>query len=104
MRNTNQNTNKIGHSSRSSSIQRSKTTADQRYFVIHKFGKFSFLSIEKKDRQIDRQAKRKKKKQTKEKRQIKKEIDSLKGEKTDGQKEKRQPTLRKKTDRQKEKT
>ena len=42
--------NKIRHSSRSSSIQRSKTTADQRCLVMfHNFGKFSFPSIENKN-------------------------------------------------------
>ena len=39
--------NKIGHSSRSSSIQRSKTTADKRCLVmLNNFEKFSFPSIE----------------------------------------------------------
>ena len=51
--------NKIGHSSRSSSIQRSKTTVDQRCLVMfHNFGKFSFLSIKKrwtKDKHTDTQ-------------------------------------------------
>merc|ERR1711973_452853 len=70
--------NKIGHSSWSSSIQRSKTTADQRCLVMfHIFGKFRFPSIEKrwtKDRQTKRKTdkvkirkKEKKKKRKKEK-------------------------------------
>ena len=60
--------NKIGHSSRSSSVQRSKTTADQRCLVITIFGKFSFpISIEKKDGQkTNRQTVKKKKIQKKE--------------------------------------
>ena len=62
---------KIGHSSRSSSIQRSKITADQRCMVITIFGKFNFpISIEKrwtKDKQTDRQNKEKKNRQNEEK-------------------------------------
>merc|ERR1712198_722853 len=60
--------NKIGHSSRSSSIQRRKTTADQRCLVmLNNFEKFSFPSIEKRwtkeketHRQKEKQIKRKK--------------------------------------------
>ena len=52
------NKNKIGHSSRSSSIQRSKTTEE----VSGNFEKFSFPSIEKrwtKDKQKDTQKEKK---------------------------------------------
>ena len=62
--------NKIGHSSRSSSIQRSKTAADQRCLVMfNNFKKFSFPSIEKKGQKKNREErtrkKRKKEKQIK---------------------------------------
>ena len=81
--------NKIGHSSRSSSIQRSKITADQRCMVITIFGKFNFpISIEKrwtKDKQTD---KKKKEKQTK--RRKEKQTKRRKEKKENIQKEKRQ--------------
>ena len=57
-------TNKIGCSSRSSSIQRSKTTDDQRCLVMfNNFEKSSFPSIEKrwlKDKETDGQKEKKK--------------------------------------------
>ena len=57
--------NKIGHSSRSSSIQRSKTTAYQRCLVmLNNFDNYSFPSIEKRGTR-DRQKKRKEKKKKK---------------------------------------
>jgi len=69
------NGNKIRHSSRSSSIHRSKITVDQRCLISTIFGKFSFpISIEKKDGQKTnsgrlkekrKQTKRRKEKQTK---------------------------------------
>ena len=59
--------NKIGHSSRSSSIQRSKATADQRCLIIT-----IFENGQKTNRQTDKKKKRPKEKKTKEKRKKKK--------------------------------
>merc|ERR1711873_226971 len=81
--------NKIGHSSRSSSIQRSKIMADQRCLVITIFGKFSFpISIEKKmdKRQTDRQ-KEQRKTDKKKKRRKEKQTKRRKEEKKNRQKE-----------------
>merc|ERR1711973_114389 len=81
--------NKIRHSSRSSSIQRSKTTADKSCLVmLNNFEKFSFPSIE------ERWTKDKEKDGHKEK-QIKRKNDKKK-EKRKKKKEKRK-TRRKKT-------
>ena len=66
------NPNKIRHSSRSSSIQKSKTTADQRCLVkFNNFEKFSFPSIEKrltKDTKMEKKEKEKPIKRKKKKR------------------------------------
>ena len=89
--------NKIGHSSRSSSIQRSKPTAYQRCLVMfHNFWKFSFPSIEKKmdKRQRDRLTKRKEKKK---KRKIRKK------EKEKKKKKKKKKKKRKKNENENEK-
>ena len=77
--------NKIRHSSRSSSIHRSKITADQRCLIITIFGKFSFpISIEKKDGQkTNRQTVKKKKKtirKKEDKHTFKKQTDELMAE------------------------
>merc|ERR1711873_165630 len=103
--------NKMGHSSRSSSIQRSKIMADQRCLVITIFGKFSFpISIEKKmdkrqtdrqkeQRKTDKKKKRRKEKQTKrrkEKKKKEKQTKRRKEKQTKRRKEKRKQTKRRK--------
>merc|ERR1711973_629802 len=99
--------NKIRHSSRSSSIQRSKTTADQRCLVmLNNFEKFSFPSIEKrwtKDKEIDgqkqikrRKDKKKNKKVIEKKRKTEKRKKEKKKKRKKEKKKKRKKKKRKK--------
>ena len=82
--------NYIRHSSRSSSIQRSKTTADQRCLVmLNNFEKFSLSSIEKRwtnDKEIDRQKEK----------QIKRKKDKKKNKKVNEKKRKKRKKKKKK--------